>query len=127
MSAGVGLLSSVDPDVVGEEPGPGECLGAVGALVVPVMGLHVHGQGWHGGVVLVTNSTVPALLCVDLSVSGEVAAGGEIFPAVRAVLQLVTSSLGLAVTVHGETDLQTGAGVLGVLRDGGGGGGGSGG
>ena len=127
MSAGIRFLPGVDPDVVGEEPRPGECLVTVGALVVPVVGLHVHGQGWHGGVVLVTNSTVPALLCVDLSVSGEVAAGGEIFPAVRAVLQLVTSSLGLAVTVYGETDLQTGAGVLGVLRDGGGGGGGSGG
>ena len=88
MSAGVGLLSSVDPDVVGEEPGPGECLGAVGALVVPAVGLHVHGQGWHGGIELVTNSTVPALLCVDLSVSGEVAAGGEHLSTVRAALGL---------------------------------------
>ena len=69
--------------MVGEEPRPGECLVTVGALVVPVVGLHVHGQGWHGGVVLVTNSTVPALLCVDLSVSGEVAAGGVVLTALR--------------------------------------------
>ena len=41
--AGERLLSCVDPDVVGEEPRPGECLVTVGALVVPVVGLHVHG------------------------------------------------------------------------------------
>ena len=125
--AGVGLLASVDPDVVGEEPGPRESLGTVATLVVPAVGLHVHGQGWHGGVVLVAHSTVSALLCVDLSVSGEVAARGEVFPAVRAVLQFVRSSLDLALSVHGQTDLQAGAGVLRVLRDGGGGGGGPGG
>ena len=127
MSAGVGLLASVDPDVVGEEPGPGESLGTVATLVVPAVGLHVHGQGWHGGVVLVAHSTVSALLCVDLSVSGEVAAGGEVFPAVRTVLQFVSSSSHLALPVHGQADLQAGAGVLRVLRDGGGGGGGPGG
>ena len=127
MSAGIRFLPCVDPDMVGEEPGPGECLGAVGTLVVPVVGLHVHRQGRHGGVVLVAHRAVPPLLCVDLSVSGEVAAGGEIFPAVRAVLQFVTPGLDLARPVHPQAHLQAGAGVLGVLRDGGGGGGGPGG
>ena len=84
MSAGVGLLSSVDPDVVGEEPGPGECLGAVGALVVPVVGLHVHGQGWHGGVELPALPAVFPGVGVDLSVSGEVAAGGVVLTALGA-------------------------------------------
>ena len=89
MSAGVGLLSSVDPDVVGEEPGPGECLGAVGALVVPAVGLHVHGQGWHGGVELPALPAVFPGVGVDLSVSGEVAAGGEHLSTVRAALGLL--------------------------------------
>ena len=82
MSAGVGLLSSVDPDVVGEEPGPGECLGAVGTLVVPVVGLHVHGQGGHACVELVANCATSSLLSVDLPVSGQVAAGGKLLPTV---------------------------------------------
>ena len=127
VSAGVGLLSSVDPDVVGEEPGPGESLGTVATLVVPAVGLHVHRQGGHGGVVLVAHSTVSALLCMDLSVSREVAAGGEVFPAVRTILQFVSSGSHLALPVHGQADLQAGAGVFGVLGDGGGGRGGAGG
>lgn len=101
--------------MIGEEPGPGECLGAVGALVVPAMGLHVHGQGWHGGVVLVAHRAVTTLLCVDLSVSGEIAAGGKVFPAVRTVLQFVLPGLDLAPPVHPQAHLQAGAGVLGVL------------
>ena len=88
MSAGVGLLSSVDPDVVGEEPGPGECLGAVGALVVPGVGLHVHGQRRHGGVELAAVSAVFARVGVYLPVSGQVAAGGKHLAAVRAALGL---------------------------------------
>ena len=127
MSAGIRFLPCVDPDVVGEQPGPGECLGTVGARVVPGVGLHVHGQGRHGGVVLVADGAVPSLLGVDLSVPGEVAAGGEVFPTVRAVLQFVTPGLDLAPPVHGEAHLQAGAGVLGVLGDGGGGRGGPGG
>ena len=94
MSAGVGLLSSVDPDVVGEEPGPGECLGAVGALVVPAVGLHVHGQGWHGGVELSAVPTVFPRVGVDLAVSGEIAAGGEHLPTVRAALRLLVAAAG---------------------------------
>ena len=89
MSAGIRLLPGVDPDVVGEQPGPGECLGAVGTLVVPVVGLHVHGQGWHGGVELAAVPAVLASVGVDLSVSGEVAAGGEHLSTVRAALGLL--------------------------------------
>ena len=88
MCAGVRLLSCVDPDVIGEEPGPGECLGAVGALVVPTVGLHVHGQGWHGGVELPALPAVFPGVGVDLSVSGEVAAGGEHLSTVRTALGL---------------------------------------
>ena len=114
--------------MVGEEPRPGERLVTVGALVVPVVGLHVHGQGRHGGVVFIADGAVSALLCVYLPVSGQVAAGGEVFAAVLAALQLAASGgLGLALPVHGEADLQAGAGVLGVLGDGGGGRGGAGG
>ena len=89
MSAGIRFLSGVDPDVVGEEPGPGECLGAVGTLVVPVVGLHVHRQGRHGGVELPAVSAVFASVGVDLPVSGEVAAGGEHLATVRAALGLL--------------------------------------
>ena len=94
MGAGVRLLSRVDPDVVGEEPGPGECLGAVGALVVPAVGLHVHRQGGHGGVELPAVPTVFSRVGVDLSVSGEIAAGGEHLPAVRAALRLLVGAAG---------------------------------
>ena len=86
--AGVGLLASVDPDVVGEEPGPRESLGTVATLVVPAVGLHVHGQGWHRGVELAAVSAVFPSIGVDLSVSGEVAAGGKHLAAVQAALGL---------------------------------------
>ena len=89
VSAGVGLLASVDPDVVGEEPGPGESLGTVATLVVPAVGLHVHGQGWHGGVELPALPAVFPGVGVDLSVSGEVAAGGEHLSTVRTALGLL--------------------------------------
>ena len=75
--------------MVGEEPRPGECLVTVGALVVPVVGLHVHGQGRHRGVVLIADGAVSALLCVYLPVSGQVAAGGEVFATVRAAFGLL--------------------------------------
>ena len=87
--AGEWFLSCVDPDVVCEEPGPGEGLAAVVALEVPVVGLHVHRQGGHGGVVLVADRAVTSLLRVDLPVSGEVAAGGEVFATVRAAFGLL--------------------------------------
>ena len=84
-----GFLSSVNPDVVCEEPGPGEGLVAVVALEVPVVSLHVHGQGRHGGVELAAVLAVFAGVCVNLPVPGEVAAGGEHLPTVRAALGLL--------------------------------------
>ena len=87
--AGERLLSCVDPDVVGEEPRPGERLVTVGALVVPVVGLHVHGQGRHGGVELAAVSAVFPSIGMDLSVSGEVAAGGEHLSTVGAAFCLL--------------------------------------
>ena len=88
MSAGIRLLPGVDPDVVGEQPGPGEGLGAVGALVVPGVGLHVHRQRRHRGVELAAVSAVFPGVGVDLSVPGEVAAGGKHLSTVRAALGL---------------------------------------
>ena len=87
--AGVGLLPGVDSDVVGEQPGAGEGLLADVALVVPVVGLHVHGQGGHARVELVANCAVLAIFCVDLPVSGQVAAGGKLLPTVVAALALL--------------------------------------
>ena len=87
--AGVGLLPGVDSDVVGEQPGAGEGLLADVALVVPVVGLHVHSQGGHACVELVANCAVLASFCVDLPVSGEVAAGGKLLPTVVAALALL--------------------------------------
>ena len=48
-------------------------------LVVSVVSLHVHGQSWHTGVEFVTNCAVFTIVRVDLPVSAEVAAGGEMF------------------------------------------------
>ena len=87
--AGVGLLPGVDSDVVGEQPGAGEGLLADVALVVPVVGLHVHGQGGHACVELVANCATSSLLSVDLPVSGEVTAGGEVLATVRAAFGLL--------------------------------------
>ena len=91
MRTRIGFLSSVDSDVVGEEPGSGECLLTNIALVVPGVSLHVHGQGWHAGVELVTNIAVFASICVDLSVSGEVAAGGKLLATVWTTLALLAT------------------------------------
>ena len=87
--AGVGFLPGVDSDVVGEQPGAGEGLLADVALVVPVVGLHVHGQGGHACVELVANCAVLASFCVDLPVSGQVAARGKLLPTVVAALALL--------------------------------------
>ena len=54
--------------MVGEEPGAGEGLVTMSAFVVPVVGLHVHGQGWHARVELVADIAVSSLVSVDLSV-----------------------------------------------------------
>ena len=77
--------------MVGEEPGSGEGLVTMSAFVVPVVSLHVHGQGWHAGVELVTNIAVFASISVDLSVSGEVAAGGKLLATVWTTLALLAT------------------------------------
>ena len=76
--------------MVGEEPGAGEGLVTMSAFVVPVVGLHVHGQGWHARVELVADIAVSSLVSMDLSVSGKVAAAGELLPTVLASLHLLT-------------------------------------
>ena len=108
--AGVGFLPGVDSDVVGEQPGAGEGLLADVALVVPVVGLHVHGQGGHARVELVANCATSSLLSVDLPVSGQVAARGKLLPTVLAGLRLLASLL--SAKVH----LQAVAGVLRAVR-----------
>ena len=113
MWAGVRLLPSVYSDVVGEQPGAGEGLLADVALVAPHVGLHVHGQGRHARVELVAHAAAPPLPGVDLSVTGEVTAGGKHLAAVVTRLELLASG-------HGEAHLEAVAGVLGAVRDGGG-------
>ena len=103
--AGVRLLPRVYSDVVCEQPGAGESLLADVALVVPHVGLHVHGQGGHARVELVAHATVSPLLCVDLAVAGEVAARGEHFAAVVARLEFLSPG-------HCEASLEAVAGVL---------------
>ena len=101
MRTRIGFLSSVDSDVVGEEPGSGECLLTNIALVVPGVSLHVHGQGWHAGVELVTNIAVSSLVSVDLSVSCQVTSGCKLFTTISATLHLAR-----------HRSIQTVAGVL---------------
>ena len=84
MWAGIRLLSSVYSDVVGEQPGAGKSLLADVALVAPHVGLHVHGQGGHRSVELATLSAALASVSVDLTVAGQVAAGGKLLPTVLA-------------------------------------------
>ena len=110
MRAGVRLLSGVNSDVVGEQPGAGEGLLADVALVAPHVGLHVHGQGRHARVELVAHPAASPLARVDLSVAREVAAGGEHLAAVVTRLELLTSR-------YGEAHLKTVAGILGAVRD----------
>lgn len=62
------LLSGVRPHVALQEPGSAEGLAAYGALVLQVVGQHVHGQSWHGHVQLVTGWTLPGLLTVQATV-----------------------------------------------------------
>ena len=77
--------------MVGEEPGAGEGLVTMSAFVVPVVGLHVHGQGWHARVELATNSATFASICVDLSVSAQVGTTGKLLAAVRTTLALLAA------------------------------------
>ena len=91
MRAGVRLLSGVNSDVVGEQPGAGEGLLADVALVAPHVGLHVHGQGRHARVELAALLAAFAGVRVDLAMAGQVAAGGKLLAAVRAALALLSS------------------------------------
>lgn len=63
------LLSRVRPHVALQEPGPAEGLAAHLALVLQVVGQHVHGQRGHGHVHLVASGTFPGLLAVQATVS----------------------------------------------------------
>ena len=107
--ARVRLLPGVNSDVVSEQPGAGEGLLAEVALVAPHVGLHVHGQGGHARVELVAHPAAPPLVGVDLTVAGEVAAGGEHLAAVVTRLELLSSG-------HSEAHLEAVAGVLRVVR-----------
>lgn len=64
----------VSSNVSLQEPGPGEALATVGTLAALVMSPHVHGEGRHGHIHLVTVGTAPSLLVtqrpVRLAVSG---------------------------------------------------------
>ena len=90
--AGVGLLPGVDSDVVGEQPGAGEGLLADVALIVPVVGLHVHGQGGHARVELAALLAALPSVGVDLAVARQVAARGEHLAAVRTTFALLPGS-----------------------------------
>ena len=59
----------MNSNVICQEPGSGEGLVTMSAFVVSVVSLHVHGQGWHAGVELVTNIAVLASVSMNLSVS----------------------------------------------------------
>jgi len=52
----------VGPDVSLQEPGAGEALATVRALAALVVGPHVHREGRHGHIHLVTVGTTSSLL-----------------------------------------------------------------
>ena len=85
--AGVRLVAGVGTEVALQQPRPGEGLAADVALVVEVVGEHVHAEGWHAHVHLVADL---ALLCVPrvkrsmgLAVSGQVGRCCIVLPAFR--------------------------------------------
>ena len=80
------------------------------ALVTPHVGLHVHGQGRHRSVELVAHAAAPPFVSVDLTMAGEVTAGGKHLTTVVTRLELLTSG-------HSETNLEAVAGVLGAVRE----------
>ena len=81
-----------------QQPGPGESFPTELTLVVEVVGQDVHGQGGHADVHLVTDMALLSIIRVQapvcLSVSGEVTAGGVMFPTVS------TSILGLLTLLN---------------------------
>ena len=92
VSAGVRLLPRVYSDVVCEQPGAGESLLADVALVVPHVGLHVHGQGGHARVELAALLAALPSVGVNLAVARQVAARGEHLAAVRTTFALLPGS-----------------------------------
>ena len=75
-----GFLSGVGPHVALQEPGPTKGFTAHRALMLQVMGQHVHSQRRHGHVRLVAGGTLPGLLAVQaamsLLVSAQIGGGG---------------------------------------------------
>lgn len=69
VGAGERFLPGVGPHVALQQPGPTEGLAAHRALVLQVVGQHVHGQCRHGHVHLVAGGTLPGLLAVQAAVS----------------------------------------------------------
>ena len=69
VGTGERFLSCVGPHVALEQPGPTEGFVAHSALVLQVVGQHVHGQRRHGHVHLVARGTLPGLLAVQAAVS----------------------------------------------------------
>lgn len=69
VGAGEWFLSGVRPHVTLQEPGSAEGLAAHRALMLQVVGQHVHGQRWHGHVHLMAGGTLPGLLAVQATVS----------------------------------------------------------
>lgn len=69
VSAGKWFLPSVRPHVTLQEPRPAESFATHLALVLHVMGQHVHGQSRHRHINFVAGRTFPGLLAVQTSVS----------------------------------------------------------
>ena len=86
VGAAVRLLAGVGAHVALQQPRPGEPLPAHPALVGQVVGEDVHLQGGHGDVEFVADWTglgrLRAERLVSLAVAGQVAARGEMLPAV---------------------------------------------
>lgn len=69
VGAGKGFLPGVGPHVALQEPGSAEGFATHCALVLQVMGQHVHGQRRHRHVHLVAGGALPGLLAVQAAVS----------------------------------------------------------
>jgi hypothetical protein len=85
MSTAVGFVSGMRTHVALQQPRTGEGLAAHVALMGQVVGEHVHGQGWHAHVHLVTYWALLGVVGVEgamgLPMAREVAAGGVMLAA----------------------------------------------
>ena len=114
MSTTVRFLSGVRPHVTLQQPGTGEGFATHIALVLVGVGQHVHVEGGHTDVHLVTDVAGLGVLLahgqVGLLVSAEVGAGGKVFAtlltSVLAGVLFASTDLGSAILVqhgvHGE-------------------------